>query len=72
MPDVIIYPIGYIITLISCLIYNEMIVLNFYGLNKNTKKFVEKRQSEEAIELSHAHDEIVLEDLKKDSEEDDL
>ena len=72
MPDVIIYPIGYIITLISCLIYNEMIILNFYGLNKNTKKFVEKRQSEEAIELSHAHDEIVLEDLKKDSEEDDL
>ena len=72
MPDVIIYPIGYIITLVSCLIYNEMIILNFWGLNKNTKKFVEYRQSEESIELAHAHDEIILENLKKDSEEDDL
>ena len=72
MPDVVIYPIGYIITLISCLIYNEMIILNFYGLNKNTKKFVECRQNEESIELAQAHNEIVLEDLKKESEEDDL
>ena len=72
MPDVVIYPIGYIITLISCLIYNEMIILNFYGLNKNTKKFVECRQNEESIELAQAHNEIVLEDLKKESEDDDL
>ena len=72
MPDAVIYPIGYIITLIACLIYNEIIILNFWGLNKNTKTFVETRQSEESIELAHAHDEIILENLKKDSEEDDL
>ena len=52
MPQVILYPLGYIITLISSLIYNEIIILNFCGLNKNTKKFVEQWQRIESIELT--------------------
>ena len=51
MPTVIIYPIGYTIILFATLMYNEIIILNFCGLNKNTKKFVEQRQNKESIEL---------------------
>ena len=35
--------IGYLITFFSTLIYNELIIFNCCGLNKNTKKFVNKR-----------------------------
>ena len=40
--EVIVNPIGYLIVLFSSLIYNEIIILNFWGLSKNTKIFVEK------------------------------
>ena len=43
MPDVVLYPIGYIIVIFSALIYNEIIIFNFCGLNKDTKKFVNQR-----------------------------
>ena len=50
--EIIIYPIGYMIILIGTLIYNEIIILNFCDLNKNTKKFVKQRQNVESVELS--------------------
>ena len=43
MPEVVTYPIGYIILLFVSLIYNEIIILNFWGLSNNTKKFVKQR-----------------------------
>ena len=52
MPDDILNPIGYIIILFSTLTYNEIIILNFCDLNKNTKKFVKQRQNVESVELS--------------------
>ena len=48
--------IGYLITFFSTLIYNELIIFNCCDLNKNTKKFVNKRIYEE------------LEDIKKSGE----
>ena len=36
--------LGYIITLFSSLIYNEIIIFNFCDLNKNTKKYLEKNK----------------------------
>ena len=64
MPDVVLYSIGYFIILFSSLIYNEIIILNFCGLNKNTKIFVEYRQNEELLELEKIQNELVLQDLK--------
>ena len=35
--------IGYFLIIIGCFIYNELIILNFCNLEKNTKKYVNKR-----------------------------
>ena len=43
--------LGYLISLFASLIYNEIIILNFFGLNKYTKKYINERQKEELISL---------------------
>ena len=58
MPDIIVCPIGYFISLLSSLIYNEIIIFNFCGLNENTKKFIEERQNIETKKLSKDEDNI--------------
>ena len=50
--EIVIYPIGYTIVLFSSLVYNEIIIFNFCGLNKNTKKCVNERMDEEILEMS--------------------
>ena len=45
--DLIFNVAGYLILLFAILIYHETIILNFCKLNKDTKKFIEKRQKEE-------------------------
>ena len=52
----ILYPIGYIITLFSTLIYNELIIFNCCDLNKNTKKFVNKRIYKELEEIQKSEE----------------
>ena len=42
-PNLVCLSIGYFIILISCLIYNEIIVLHFCKLNQNTNVFIEGR-----------------------------
>lgn len=42
---------GYIITVIGMMIYFEIIVLNFYGLNSNTDDEINKRGINEKIEI---------------------
>ena len=51
LPDVVLNPIGYLIVLFASLIYNEIIILNFCNLSKDTKKFVELRLNEEKDDL---------------------
>ena len=65
MPFDALYPIGYFIIVLSVLIYNEIIILNFCGMNKNTKIFVEHRQSKESIELTKYQNNILFDDLNK-------
>ena len=43
--------IGYFIVLIASLIFNEIIICNFCGFNRYTKKYLEKRQKEEIVLL---------------------
>ena len=66
MPEVVTYPIGFIILLFASLIYNEIIILNFCGLSKNTNKFVKQRIKKEISELN-----VFLDDhgMDKDSDE---
>lgn len=45
--NIILLSLGYFISLIASLIYNEIIICNFCNLNKYTKKYVEVRQKEE-------------------------
>jgi len=45
--NIILCSIGNIILLLASLIYNEIIICNFWDLNINTKKFIEEREKEE-------------------------
>jgi hypothetical protein len=54
--EIILNSIGYFLVLFSSLIYNEIIILNFYGLNKNTKKYLEKKQREEFSSILDYYD----------------
>ena len=67
--DLIMTPIGYLILLFSSIVYNELIILNFCGLNKNTKKCINIRLNSEIIELNAIKDEIDNEDDSDDENE---
>ena len=58
MPDIILYPFGFFITIFSTLIYNDIIVLNFCGFNKNIKIFVEQKHNDELLNSRKDEDEI--------------
>ena len=62
MPEFILHPIGSIICFFSLLIYNEIIILNFCGLSKNTKKFVEQRTIKELEEIQKEEDSLLGDD----------
>ena len=68
IPKDVLYPIGYAIIIFSALIYNEIILFNFCGLNKNTKKFVDERMSSEMEKIMKTKEKLKLFD---DDDEDD-
>ena len=41
--NIIIISFAYVINFACCLVYNEVIILNFWNLDYNTKKRIEKR-----------------------------
>ena len=48
---IILYIIGYFLEIISILIYNEIVIVNKFGLNENTTKYIKEREIEEKIDL---------------------
>ena len=40
---------SYLILIIACLIYNEIIICNFLNLNKYTRKYIDKRQKQDYL-----------------------
>ena len=56
--NIILKSLGFSIVFISSLIYNEIIICNFYGFNVNAKKCIEERQKEELISLTIIENEI--------------
>ena len=66
--DIIFKFLGYSISLFSTLIYNEIIILNFGGLNENTKKYIEQRQKKELISLRNTEIEAKDPNLNHENE----
>ena len=66
--DIIFKFLGYSISLFSTLIYNEIIILNFGGLNENTKKYIEQRQKKELISLRNTEIETKDPNLNHENE----
>ena len=48
--NIVIFSIIFFINLFCCLIFNEVIILNFWKLDYNTRKRIQERQSAESIE----------------------
>ena len=60
------YYIFSLITIIGCLIYNEIIIIRVFGLEYNTRKEINKRQKQE----SEDEDNMISDNKKDESEED--
>ena len=43
--------IGSLFEIISILLYNEIIIINYFGLNKNTVKYIKEREAKEKIDV---------------------
>ena len=59
--DIIFGSIGYLIAFFSFIIFNELIIFNCCGLNKNTKKFVNKRINLELEEIKNEENNLLSE-----------
>ena len=66
--DKILYPIGYTIVVFAALVYNEIIIFNFWGLSKNTKKYIEKRLLDDTSDLKKMEIELKSEEHDNDSD----
>ena len=64
--DIVLICIGYSLLLYSTLIYNEIVICNFFGLNRNTKKYLEKKQNEELSSIIDNNEDGGLIELKND------
>ena len=60
--------LGYFVVFFSSLIFNEIIICNFYGLNENVKKCIEERQKEELIEIRMSESQIETQNNKDPDE----
>ena len=49
--DIILNSIGYSLVLFFSLIYNEIIIFNFFGLNRKTIKYLDEKQREETSSI---------------------
>jgi len=54
--NIILNSVGFSLALFSALIYNEIIILNFFGLNSKTKKYLEEKQREELSIMDNDND----------------
>ena len=59
---------GYIILIFASLILNEIIILNFFGFNKNTFSNISFRGTEDTIKLNDINEEKSLEDIENESD----
>ena len=63
--NIIIFSISYVIIFFCCLVFNEVIIINFCKLDYNTKKRIQERMN-----LEKANNENILDDNSDSDEED--
>ena len=66
--NIAIFSISYFINFFCCLVFNEVIILNFFGLDFNTKKRIEQRINEEQNILKKINMIEITEDKYDDDE----
>ena len=64
--DIVLNSVGYSLVFLSSSIYNEIIIFNFFGLNRYTKKYLEKKQREELSSIINNNEDDGLIELKND------
>ena len=67
--NIAIFSISYFINFFCCLVFNEVIILNFFGLDFNTKKRIEQRINEEKNILNKINMIEISEDKYDDDEQ---
>ena len=68
--NVVIFSISYFINFFCCLVFNEVIILNFWGLDYNTNKRIRERTRNDARETEC--DKNMLEMDVEEGEKDDV
>ena len=66
--NIVVFSISYFINFFCCLVFNEVIILNFFGLDFNTKKRIEQRINEEQNILKKINMIEISEDKYDDDE----
>ena len=69
--NIIFKSIGYLMQLIAGLIYNEIIICNFYGFNEYTKKYLQERENKETISLRMTENSIKNNGLNENLKDND-
>ena len=70
--NIIIFFISFSINFFCCLVFNEVIILNFFGLDYNTKKRIQKRMdkdSEILMKINSADEQIMKEEESDHSQD---
>ena len=70
--NIIIFFISFSINFFCCLVFNEVIILNFFGLDYNTKKRIQKRMdkdSEILMKINSADEQITKEEESDNSQD---
>jgi drug/metabolite transporter (DMT)-like permease len=69
LDNILFMSIGYIILLFACLLYNEVIICNFCGLNKYVRKSIDERGREEYLTDNKSESEETEEEIIEEEEE---
>ena len=70
--NVVIFSICYFINFLCCLIFNEVFILNFCGLDYNTRKRINQRISKEKTDLIDSQNLIEMETEKDEDESNEI
>ena len=68
--NIVIFSICYFINFLCCLIFNEVFILNFWGLDYNTRKRINQRISKEKHDLSASQNMLEMDTGKEEEDED--
>ena len=65
--NIVIFSISYFINFLCCLVFNEVIILNFFGLDYNTSKRIKERIKQETLLNEKEAQMIFLDEQSKNS-----